>query len=1165
MFQIMELHRGQRGGAGFLSLAPVKLNHLRWLQSKCFSKGQLHILKPIIVIALAWALPLQAESAFNSLAALRVWQNPTGGVWVEWERATGPERMAGWHVERQLPDGRILRITDERVDPGLFDPPTAVYRISDASNPAQPGDYLTYRLVTIDLELRERPSAFGIYVVGSEAAVSSAPQIPMSPREDMETPAPPAVRSSSGNRVRIGLKHEGLYRLTAAQIATVLTGYSEAQVAQAIAQTNFALSCAGTSVAWRAESGGGALLFFGQAYRDLYTDRNVYWLEPGSGLAMGTIHRTTGEVAGDPWFWETARAESNLYFRPYLAGGLEDDYFIWDGKLLTSPTTSWQWTTNVSLTDLHTNMKQGAVTAHLIGDSPTNYLNHTKLYASSQLLDDRLWAGRDRLAQSGLCTNLSGTSVTVKIELFREASATSTLVYVDALDVRYARRLRAKNNQLLFQPEPGTNLLTVRGFSNSAIRVFDVLDPFRPVEIVATVAQEGASWRASWATNVGPNSRFLAVATNMQPDQIAGVYNGGWDEPMVGVPHLVIAPQGMTNAAAALVEYRGQQGLESRLVPVEELYDAFAHGRRDPRAVAQFLAYARTNWTIPPAYVCLAGDGHLDYYDHFGQALTRPNHLPPIMKQIDQEGTPWIFGLDNPFADTDGDDMPEFAVGRLPAQTTNALTRMIDRIKAYESGDDWKTNVLLIADYDAKQEIDFKAACERLADRAPPAIATQHLNRTSTALEPMRTSFISQLNKGVPLAIYLGHGNNIALGDGTWFFRHTATTSDVPALTNRMRAPLLLAGTCLLNNFSKPAISDRCIGKGFLDTVPGGAIAVWASAAEAPLSFSEDTSRTIMDELYAGSDALLGDLIHAALEVEAQNPSPWLVNASVLLGDPGSRIRTHLFLDQTPPAIQIVHPTNGPVFTIQTNRLDLTGTASDSNGIWRVVVRNDRGANEFLAAGTINWSLEKLPLQEGTNWIEAVAYDSANHSATAALQVVMAMMPPVIRIHTPTTGGVYSTTSSHLNLAGTATDYSGVGPVTLQNSRIPGDWKAAGTSNWFVTGLALAEGTNWIFVTAADPYGNSATTTLQVVNTAAWTQSEVMITGLRKVPGGLELVWPSVTGRLYRIDRAYTMTNRFEPLEPLILATNQFGIVGLPGSTERQMYFRVFWIEGHDN
>ena len=1112
----------------------------------------------IVLFSCFWTWTARAEGAAPPVAAIRVLENPTGGVWFEWTRAAGPERMTGWHLERQQPDGRFIRLTETRVDPGLFDPPDSVYRIHDATARVPAGNRITCRLVIVDLELQEWPTADAACEVEhataefrSEPGTGSADAFP-------ETASPASVRAAQGNRMRIVLKTNGLYRLTAGQIASVFAGYTEQQAAQGIVQTNFVLSCGGTSVAWRAEADGAALLFFGQAYRDMYTDRNVYWLESGPGLAMPIRNGVTSETAVDPWFWETARAEHNDYYRPFLTGAVEDDYFIWSGQLITTPQTSWQWTTNVPLTDLHPVARQGVVTAHLIGDTEPAYTNHTRLYAGGELLDDRLWPGRGRLAQSGGYTNLSGTSVTIRIEFQRELNIPSILVYIDALDVRYARRMLARNNSLLFQPEAGTNLLTVRGFSSSAIRVFDVQDPLRPVEVVATIAPDDASWRVSWTTNVGTGSWFLATATTWLPERIEGVTDAGWDGPMTGAPHLVIASQAMTNTAAALVAHRVQHGLDSLLVPVEELNDAFAFGRRDPRAIIRFLAQARTNWTVPPAYVCLAGDGHVDYYDNFGQASTRPNHLPPILEQIydGREGVHMVLGLDNPLADTDGDGTPNCAIGRLPAQTTNALARMIERIIAHESRDDWKTNALFIADYDVNH--DFQMACERLATRAPPAIAPVHLNRTGTTLEPMRTDFLKALNSSVPLAVYLGHGNNIALGDGSWFFRHTASTSDMAGLTNRIRGPLLLAGTCLLNNFSKPALTDRCIGKGFLETAPGGAVAVWASATEATLSVSEDTTRIILDELYQDSEALLGDLIRAALEAERQSPYPWLVGTSVLLGDPGMGIRTGLAADQIPPGIQIMSPTSASCFAAGTNFLDLGGICSDSNGIWKVWVRNSRVAGEFPATGTTHWSVTGLPLSEGTNLLTAMAMDSAGNSATAALEVVWGMMPPVISIASPTNGPVFTTVAGHVNVAGLATDYSGVAQVIVWNNRIAEEIRANGTTNWSVAGLPLAEGTNLISVVAADVFGNSATADIQVVNTGVWNSSETPIADIRRLTAGLELTWDSMSNELYCVKWTTSLLEDFEPLEPFILATSSIVNVTLPLDLAKpQMYFQL--------
>ena len=924
----------------------------------------------------------------------RVVVTAEGGVVVEWTRTAGPRQLLGWHVERQLPGGGALRLTAARVEAGLFDSPATVYRFRDAGATARAGDGVAYRLVAVDPELREWPGEF------TEQTVLAAEETPaVTPAVTFRRQAAPArlaaAAATVGSRVRIGVTNDGLYRLSAASIAAVLQGYDEAQVAEAILQTNLALSCGGAAVAWRAEAGGAALLFFGQAYRDTYTDRNVYWLEPGTGLAMGSTNRATAAVADDPWFWETVRAERDLYFMPYAPGGTADDYFVWSGQQLTSPSASWAWTTHVALADLHPAVKTGTVTAHLISayDGAPVLDNRTRLTAAGQLLDDRLWAGDVRLAQSGTATNLGGASVPVTVELRRETNVTTTTVLIDALEVRYARRMRAQNDQLLFQPEAGTNTLTVRGFSNPAIRVFEVTDPLRPVEVAATVVQEGASdWRVSWTAAPAAAGRYLAVARTAGAERFEGVSAAGWSSPQAGASHVVIAPQAMTNAAAALVAYRQQQGLASLLVPLEDLYDAFAFGRRDPRAIPRFLAYAQTHWTVPPVYVCLAGDGHLDYLDHFGQATTRPNHVPPLQERIPYDASPSgvmvTLGLDNPLADTDGDGLPNLAIGRLPAQTPAALTAMINRIATHEAADDWKDRVLLISDKDADNA--FGQASGRLAERVPPGMAVQRLDHTDNSAAgtaAMRTNFIQALNSGSALAVYFGHANNVGISS-PYFFEHSYVRSYMSTLTNGARAPLFLAGTCMLNDFAAPHPDNRCLGKGFLDTAPGGTVAIWASAAEATLAMAELTASAIFDELFAGNDDRLGDLIRPALALQANSASPWTVRSSVLLGDPGTRIRTQLFLDHLPPAIQITAPTAEASYQTTANHLNLAGTAADAHGILGVVVRNDRLGGEQLATGTTHWQANGLELEAGTNWISAVAFDSAGNAATDSLQVV---------------------------------------------------------------------------------------------------------------------------------------------------------------------------------
>lgn len=939
-----------------------------------------------------------ASSAFaeaeSSAASLRVVESPAGGVEIQWTRPAGPNNLLGWHVERQLSDGTPRRVSAERVEPGLFDSPATVYRIRDAEPAARAGDAVACRLVTVDLEGQERPGPWSEVVIEAAGPLPPAPAAPQSLRTaaSAKSTAPSTAKAAAtGSRIRIVVTNDGVYRLTAAQITALLQGYDEARVARAISQNKLALSRAGAPVAWRGEGGGRALLFYGQAYQDVYTDRNFYWLEPGPGLPMNTSYRNTSTIVNDAWFWDTVRAEVNQYFSSYLPGRASDDYYVWTGTQVTAPSTAWQWTTTVPLPDLHPDESSGVLTAHLVSayDGPPALDNRTQIYADGNLADDRQWAGDQRLSQSGTTGHLTGSSVDFTIKVQREAEVTTTKVMIDAVEVRYARRMRARDDQLLFSPRPGAGTVTVDEFTSSIIHVFEVSDPLRPVKIAATITQQGnGNWRVSWSVNPAAPGRYLAAAVLSQPERIDGVPDSGWGRVRVGAPHVVIAPRALTGKAYALVAHRRSQGLHSLLIAIEDLYDIFTYGRPDPRAIPRFLAYARSRWIVKPEYVCLAGDGHTDYLDHFGQAATRPNHVPPMQERIpydSQSGVLVTLGLDNSLADTDGDGFPDLAIGRLPAQTPEDLAEMIQRIKLHESSESWKRDVLLIADKD--EENAFILAGRRTEAHVPPWLGIHRLDHTpGTPVDTMRTRFVQAMNSGVPLAFYFGHANNIGISS-PYFFEHSYVRSHMSLLTNLVHAPILIAGTCLLNDFSTPHPDNRCLGKGFLDTAPGGAVAVWASASESTLGMAESTAQAMLDKFAAAKEARLGDLVKPALEVQAASISPWTVRSSILLGDPGTRLRSHLVLDRTPPQVRITRPTSASRYSTTRPTVDVSGTASDLNGVVRVVVGNDRGRSETAANGTANWRLDRLPLYHGENRITVEATDQAGNTATTSLLV----------------------------------------------------------------------------------------------------------------------------------------------------------------------------------
>src|SRR5439155_6831220 len=88
-------------------------------------------------------------------------------------------------------------------------------------------------------------------------------------------------------------------------------------------------------------------------------------------------------------------------------------------------------------------------------------------------------------------------------------------------------------------------------------------------------------------------------------------------------------------------------------------------------------------------------------------------------------------------------------------------------------------------------------------------------------------------------------------------------------------------------------------------------------------------------------------------------------------------------------------------------------------------------------------------------------------------------VPPAVAITTPTSSSTYSTSTSPLALAGTASDNVGVTQVTWANSR-GGSGTAGGTTSWTASGIVLQMGANVLTVQARDAAGNSSTDSLTV-------------------------------------------------------------------------------------
>lgn len=167
---------------------------------------------------------------------------------------------------------------------------------------------------------------------------ADAPAIPRAASRSFPVSSAQPSDVPANDRVKITVGTNGLYLVSSAEIGAALA-VPVAEVQDWIAATNLAVSCMGTAVAWHPATANTGIVFYGEAYRDVYTERNVYWVRRGAGVAMPVIATTApaGPVEQGT-FWEIVRFERDLAVWATFPGENPMDPWFWGTANSTSGT-----------------------------------------------------------------------------------------------------------------------------------------------------------------------------------------------------------------------------------------------------------------------------------------------------------------------------------------------------------------------------------------------------------------------------------------------------------------------------------------------------------------------------------------------------------------------------------------------------------------------------------------------------------------------------------------------------------------------------------------------------------------------------------------------------------------------------------------------------------
>jgi hypothetical protein len=481
----------------------------------------------------------------------------------------------------------------------------------------------------------------------------------------------------------------------------------------------------------------------------------------------------------------------------------------------------------------------------------------------------------------------SSTSLSISPTLLREGDNTVKLItqagsadvsLVDRLRLTYAHLYRAENNRLNFSAG-SSSVVNVEGFSSPRIRVLDITNPNDVQEVSPQIKAQGASYTVTIEPGMTSATRNLLAFADDQFEHPAAITlnrPSSWSQGNNAADFLIITDRQFRTSVKPLALLRGGQGMSVAVVDVEDIFDEFSYGARDPQAIKDFLSWVSTHWQKSPRFVLLVGDGSYDprNYQGKGQFDLIPTKMVDT-RYMETADDDW-------YADFNNDGIAEMAVGRLPVRTTQEASAVISKIVNYHPAADNSGNgVLLISDKIGADGFNFESTSNELKPLIPGNVNVQSIVRHDEDGSTIRTQIVNSLNQGPLIANYAGHGTyDKWTGDGV------LRTSDAGSLANSGKTSLFVTMTCM-NGYYVDTTTDS-LAEALIKTVNGGAIAVWASSGITLPTGQAEINQKLYQQLFSEPGLTLGEAVQKA---KAATFDLDVRRTWILFGDPTMRIR----------------------------------------------------------------------------------------------------------------------------------------------------------------------------------------------------------------------------------------------------------------------------------
>ncbi|KMQ51667.1 peptidase C25 [Chitinispirillum alkaliphilum] len=463
--------------------------------------------------------------------------------------------------------------------------------------------------------------------------------------------------------------------------------------------------------------------------------------------------------------------------------------------------------------------------------------------------------------------------------------------------VIYPRTYNALDDVLYFKNDESSFHTVVQydlsNFSDNSIDLWDIRKNriFMDMETFEEIRNNRKTYSLSFQDSANTLTRYVAqtkskrLKPGMELDSIANFWNS-----LAGVDYIVISVDSFKTNLEPLLETHRSRGLRAEFIDINDIYNRFSHGIRDPESIRDFIKYLFSiSPNHPPRYLLLGGDTTHD----LDKKNRERNLVPTNLSRTPGWGPS---SSDGYFVTVRGNNQfPDMYVGRFPAENKQHMKTMVEKTVNYINNPTrgfWRDNILL-AGGGRVDEPEFRI----FNDEVSSEVISSRMNILRMDADPASPYYKSEFNSTTTMAGYINAGLQILNfnghgGGNVWSDSRFFSYNDLHRLHNGRwstggKLPVVFSFTCLTGFFESSFY--RSLGEEFIRSGPNGAVAFYGASSYTTLSGNLIMNRLLLEQGLSGTYETLGELlghVETLMLVKHGMQHIPLIRQYNLLGDP---------------------------------------------------------------------------------------------------------------------------------------------------------------------------------------------------------------------------------------------------------------------------------------